>query len=196
MGSLRHTRFLLLVVVCAVTAGACSFGPEEVTHRDRTKPVAVSVLGEDGAPLTSATFVDLDGERFSTDFAGVIRLDLSQPAAGVIFAAGKLPEPVAIGTDADLLTVTLLDRIGPDGERIAMHFGGDTMLGRRYQAPIRTDTPRVESAEEARELMANVAPLVGGCRPHHGQPRDGGGHAPERGRVPGQDLPHPVAAAS
>jgi poly-gamma-glutamate capsule biosynthesis protein CapA/YwtB (metallophosphatase superfamily) len=160
MRSPAHARFALLAGACAVVAGACSFGPEEVTHRDRTKLIAVSVLDETGTALTSATFVDLDGERFSTDFAGVVRLDLSQPTAGVIYAPGKLPEPVAIGTDADVLTITMVDRMGPNGERISMHFGGDTMLGRRYQAPIRNDTPRVESSDEARELVSNIAPLM------------------------------------
>lgn len=140
--------------------GACSFGPREVTHRDREKPVAVAVLDESGAPMDAATFVDLDGRRFSTDFSGVIRLDLSQPTAGVVYASGKLPEPITIGTDADVLTVTLLARSGPNGERVAMHFGGDTMLGRRYQAPTRLDTPLVEGEDDARELVSDIAPLM------------------------------------
>jgi poly-gamma-glutamate capsule biosynthesis protein CapA/YwtB (metallophosphatase superfamily) len=151
----------LLVALCSVVA-ACSFGPEQVTHRDRTKLVAVSVLDEAQAPIDTASFVDQDGERHTADFSGVIRLDLSQPVAGVIFASGKLPEPVAIGTSADVLTVTMYDRVTADGtERIAMHFGGDTMLGRRYQAPIRADTPRVDTEQDAREIVSDIGPLMG-----------------------------------
>lgn len=158
----RIVRGALITALCASVAAACSFGPEEVTHRDRTKLVAVSVLDEAQQPVTTATFVDQDGERYASDFSGVIRLELSQPVAGVIFANGKLPEPVAVGTVSDVLTVTLYDRVGADGgERIAMHFGGDTMLGRRYQAPIRPDTPRVDTAEDAREIMSDIAPLMG-----------------------------------
>ena len=59
-------------------------------------------------------------------------------------APGTVPEPVAIGPRDDELTVRLLDRIGPDGdERVALHFGGDVMLGRRYQEPTRPGTPVV-----------------------------------------------------
>ena len=150
-----------LAAAVSLLAAACSFGPAEVTHRDRTKAVAVSVLDERQAPLDTATFVDQDGERHAADFAGVIRLELSQPVAGVLYATGKLPEPVAIGTSSDVLTVTMYDRVAADGsERISMHFGGDAMLGRRYQAPTRPDTPRVDTAEDARELMAEIAPLM------------------------------------
>ena len=155
-----HARRGFLVVGFLLVAAACSFGPREVSYRDRTKLVAVSIHDESGAALTSAVFVDQDGERHSADFAGVVRLDLSQPVAGVVYATGKLAEPVAIGTDRDVLSVTLYDRQGPNGERVAMHFGGDTMLGRRYQSPIRSDTPRVESSDEARELVAEIAPLM------------------------------------
>jgi poly-gamma-glutamate capsule biosynthesis protein CapA/YwtB (metallophosphatase superfamily) len=155
-------RVLVPAGVVAAALTACSFGPQEVTHRDRTKAVAVSILDERGLPVDDATFVDQDGDRSASDFGGVIRLDVSQPVAGVVYANGKLPEPVAIGTGSDVLSITVYDRVADDGggERIAMHFGGDTMLGRRYQQPIRRDTPRVDSPDDARDLMAEIAPLM------------------------------------
>ena len=75
-------------------------------------------------------------------------------------APGVLPEPVAIGPRDGGLTVRLLDRIGPGGEeRVAMHFGGDVMLGRRYEEPTRPGTPVVHDSASARRVVDDLGPV-------------------------------------
>lgn len=53
----------------------------------------------------------------------------------------------------------LLDRVGPSGARLAFEFGGDVMLGRRYQAPGRPGTAEAQNSSQARAVVEDLAPI-------------------------------------
>jgi poly-gamma-glutamate capsule biosynthesis protein CapA/YwtB (metallophosphatase superfamily) len=148
-----------LIATAALTA--CSFGPHPATYRDQKASVSVVVLDEFGDPLPTATFTTVAGRQRRADALGVIHLELTQPVAGVVSAPERLSEPLAVAPTDGAVPIRLLDRVGPDGERTAIHFGGDTMLGRRYQEPIRSGTPLVDDEQSARDVVAELAPLLG-----------------------------------
>jgi poly-gamma-glutamate capsule biosynthesis protein CapA/YwtB (metallophosphatase superfamily) len=152
-------RIALVVLPCLVAA--CTFGPQESSRFDETTPVTVTVVDERGDAIAEAA-IDVDGgSSVETDRRGEALLDLSRPVVAIVSAPGTVPEPVAIGPRDDGLTVRLLDRIGPTGdERVAMHFGGDVMLGRRYQEPTRPGTPVVDDAASARRVVEDLAPMA------------------------------------
>src|SRR6185295_1559390 len=64
-------------------------------------------------------------------------------------------------TDEDV-TVRLFSRVGADGgDRLSFQFGGDVMMGRRYQQPgERSDTPIATTDAGARSVVRNVAPIM------------------------------------
>jgi poly-gamma-glutamate capsule biosynthesis protein CapA/YwtB (metallophosphatase superfamily) len=149
-----------LILVPSIVA-ACTFGPQESSRFDETTPVTVTVVDERGATIAEAA-IDVDGgSDVETDRRGQAELALSRPVVAIVSAPGTVPEPVAIGPRDDELTVRLLDRIGPTGdERVAMHFGGDVMLGRRYQEPTRPGTPVVGDSASARRVVEDLAPMA------------------------------------
>jgi poly-gamma-glutamate capsule biosynthesis protein CapA/YwtB (metallophosphatase superfamily) len=68
---------------------------------------------------------------------------------------------VAIGPRDGELVVRLLARAGADGEtRTVLHFGGDVMLGRRYQVPGRAGTAEARDGRAARRVVDDLAPLT------------------------------------
>jgi len=155
-GRLRRWTLLLL----AVAVSGCGYGPEGSTRLDVGHDVTIVIVDELGDVVPTATFDSVTAGEFRADESGTISLPLHAPIAGVINAPGKLPEPIAVAPRDRRLSVTLIDRVGPEGERIALHFGGDTMVGRRYQEPTRTDTPVVTDAAAARALVSDLAPIA------------------------------------
>lgn len=138
---------------------ACSFGPLRRDHLEQTVSVSVEVVDERGAAVVDAQFTsDAVADRL-TGADGLIELDLSQPVAGVLTAAGKLDEPVVLAPGDDRVTVVMFDRQSAAGLRVAYHFGGDTMLGRRYQTPGRDGTAVADDAEGARAVVDDLAPV-------------------------------------
>ncbi len=152
-------RVLVIALPCAVAA--CTFGPQESSRFDETTPVTVTVVDERGAPVAGATVDVVGGSDVETDDQGEVELALSRPISAIVTAPETVPEPVAIGPRDDQLTVRLFDRVGRDGdERVALHFGGDVMLGRRYQEPTRPGTPVVDDSTSARRVVEDLGPLT------------------------------------
>lgn len=116
--------------------------------------VAVDVVDEAGRPV-EAEFVS-EGARTGSD-DGRIRLSVDQPVFGFVEAEGYLDEPVVVSPATPRMVVPLVSTTGPGGERRVLHFGGDTMIGRRYLTG--EAGGGVPDAEAARSLVADVAPL-------------------------------------
>ena len=155
---MRLAKLGLVVALGALTS--CAFGPQESGRLTDSTEVRVTVLDERGDPIEGAA-VSLDqvGER-ATDQDGHVSFRLSQPDAGVVTAAGTLPEPIAIGPRDTDFTVKLFDRRSADGAvRRALHFGGDVMLGRRYQDSDRVETPLVRNDSSARKVGSSLASI-------------------------------------
>ena len=148
-----------LSAIGALTLSSCSFGPERLTRLETTETVTVTLIDEAGSPVSDATFTAVGNSEHESNERGQIELGLSGPIAGVVTAPGKLPEPIAFGPRDGETTITLLDRIGPNGERTSMHFGGDTMLGQRYQQPLREDSVAATSSSAARAVVNELGPL-------------------------------------
>ena len=121
----------------------------------------VSVVDEYGAPVTSAVMRAI-GNNKPIEIPGTRQLKIDQPVAGTIEAPGYLPEPFVIDPADEAVTVELFSRAGPSGaERLSFQFGGDVMMGRRYQQPVqRTDTPIATTEAGARSVVRNVAPIM------------------------------------
>ena len=155
----RLVRPAAVLITAAAVLGACGeFGPAPAEHLDRREPTTFVVVDEAGDPVRGATFRYLDRTRTSNG-SGVVGMNLREPIAGIVSADGKLDEPVLLSPGDRLDEVVLLDRVGPDGERAALHFGGDVMLGRRYQEPGRRGTARALDAESARAVVSDIAPI-------------------------------------
>jgi poly-gamma-glutamate capsule biosynthesis protein CapA/YwtB (metallophosphatase superfamily) len=128
----------------------------------------VAVVDELGSPVPAAA-CEVPALGFTSqpvDGAGKLRLTrLRGPVLVVASAPGFLPGPVVI--DPELagaeVPVRLLARRSAGGEeRIALHFGGDVMLGRRYLAPTSPITAVVtpgDGGASARAVVASLGPL-------------------------------------
>ncbi|MCB9760740.1 MAG: CapA family protein [Alphaproteobacteria bacterium] len=116
----------------------------------------LEVLDAAGAPVPDA-WVDQAGERLAVDRGGVARVRGGpSPEVLLIGAPGFLTEPVPVGLDDADLTVTLHSARG--GRRAALHFGGDVMLGRRYQS---AEPPLLPDGPAAERLLAPLGRLFG-----------------------------------
>jgi poly-gamma-glutamate capsule biosynthesis protein CapA/YwtB (metallophosphatase superfamily) len=151
-------RVAVAGALAALTA-ACSFGPLRRDHLEQSLPVVVEVLDERGVHVVDAQFTSGAVEERLTGGDGEIELDLSQPVAGVLSATGKLDEPLVLAPGDDRVTVVMFDRQSSSGLRVAYHFGGDTMLGRRYQTPGRDGTAVADDGDGARAVVDDLAPI-------------------------------------
>jgi poly-gamma-glutamate capsule biosynthesis protein CapA/YwtB (metallophosphatase superfamily) len=149
--------FPILLCVSVVLAG-CAFGPQRSTRLDSTSSVTVNVVDEAGRPVNSATY-DFNGTSLSTDSDGRLEISINGPVSGTIDAPGMLPEPVVLAPRDDDVRVTLFSREGPSGRRDALHFGGDVMLGRRYQTPARSSTAVAKDTAGARAVVSELAQI-------------------------------------
>ncbi len=148
----------MLGVAAISLLSACTFGPMRRSHLEQVERAVVAVIDERGVPVVNADFVfGDDGVRSGSD--GVFELELSQPVAGVVSAPGKLDEPLVVAPGDVGATVVLFDRAGPNGLRVAYHFGGDVMLGRRYQEPTTDRTAVAADPDGARAVVDDLAPI-------------------------------------
>lgn len=155
----RVRRTVVLGFAVTVLLSACAFGPGRRSHLDQVERAVVAVIDERGLPVVNADFVFGDDDVRS-DAEGVFELDLSQPVAGVVSAPGKLDEPLVVAPGDVGATVVLFDRAGPNGLRVAYHFGGDVMLGRRYQEPTSERTAVAVDPDGARAVVDDLAPVA------------------------------------
>ncbi len=154
-----YWRRLLVLAVVVTTAVACQ--PANQRARMPKRDVQVSVVNEAGDQVTSARMVAI-GEPKAIEIRGTRLLKIDQPVAGTIEADGYLSEPFVIDPSDVAISIKLFSRIGPSGaERLALQFGGDVMMGRRFQQPeTRRDTPVVTSDDGARSVVQHVAPIM------------------------------------
>lgn len=121
--------------------------------------VHLDVQDEAGAPVSSASAwvagqkVDADA-RGRIDLSGLLRPELLQ-----VEAPGFLVEPVVIGPEdrGDDVVVTLLDASG----RTSMHFGGDVMLGRRYEIDDQPLIDPLDRETSSRQVVSDLGPMMG-----------------------------------
>lgn len=174
----RHVPlFILGTLVAWSVLNGCSSSDSDSAPLDpplaRAPPFAVTlaVTDENGEGVSVAVVTVHAGDEGVTltpsgDADGRFRVtNLQQPTLIVVDAPGFLPEPVAVGRgdSAGEVPVRLLRAAGPEGQRrIAMHFAGDFMLGRRYVEPTGNDTAVVtpgDGGSSARAVVEAVVPL-------------------------------------
>ena len=152
-------RLFRVAVGVAVVTSACAGG---TVARVGGEAATVVVVDEAGRPVPGAVVAVHTGQ-FVTDSRGEVDVAVDGPAAGTVSAVGMLDEPIIVAP-GNRSRVKMWARRGPGGSaRIAMHLGGDVMLGRRYLEPAREGTARVvegDGGASARAVMADVAPLL------------------------------------
>lgn len=155
----RHRWMSASVVVCLIASG-CSINRQGASPQDPVSELRVTVLDEKGAGLGGAVF-DPVGDAQPVALGPDGTVPVRGPTAGVLSRDGYLPEPLVLDPAQPEQDVVLFARTGPGGaQRTALHFGGDTMMGRRFQEPSRDGTPVVKDPAEARAAVAAVAPLM------------------------------------
>jgi poly-gamma-glutamate capsule biosynthesis protein CapA/YwtB (metallophosphatase superfamily) len=152
-------RRILVAVVVMCTGVACQ--PANQRAGATKQSVHVSVVDEQGKPITTAVMRAI-GNTDPIEIPGTRELKIDQPVAGTIEANTYLPEPFVIDPADVAVTVRLFNRVGPSGaERLSLQFGGDVMMGRRYQQPEgRTDTPIATTDAGARTVVRHIAPIM------------------------------------
>ena len=152
-------RRILVAVLVLATAVACQ--PANQRPRPGKQSVQVSVVDEQGKPITTAVMRAI-GNTKPIDIPGTRELQIDQPVAGTIEAEDYLAEPFVIDPSDSSVTVKLFSRVGQSGaERLSLQFGGDVMMGRRYQQPEgRTDTPIATTDAGARTVVRHIAPIM------------------------------------
>jgi poly-gamma-glutamate capsule biosynthesis protein CapA/YwtB (metallophosphatase superfamily) len=155
---MRWHRVLVVAVILA-TAVACQ--PANQRARPAKQSVQVSVVDEAGKPITTALMTAI-GNSKPIEIRGTRELKIDQPVAGTIEAANFVPEPFIIDPADGSVTVKLFSRVGPSGaKRLSFQFGGDVMMGRRYQDPVeRSDTPIATTDAGARSVVRHIAPIM------------------------------------
>lgn len=114
------------------------------------------VVDEMQQPVSAFALENNDGTS-ATAINAVLELELPGPIAGVVVADGYLDAPVIIDPQRGDATVRMISRIGPGGEtRRSFHFGGDTMLARRY---LDEEYSELSPSELGPDVVASVADL-------------------------------------
>src|SRR4051794_16315496 len=150
----------LLVAAILLTAGvACT--PANHRAGPAKQSVRVTVVDEKGRQVTTASLHAI-GNATPIDIPGTRELKIDEPVAGTIDAKDYLAEPFVIDPADGAVTVKLFSRLGPSGaERLSFQFGGDVMMGRRYQQPgERSDTPIATTDAGAESVVHHIAPIM------------------------------------
>lgn len=165
---MRFVRLWALGILAGCGAGSESTGSGGLPGGGFVSPppkaftAGLTVVDEAGLPLGGAAIRTVD-QDFAAEVDGSFMLDgLLEPTLFLVEAPGYVSEPVVLGPEDALAppTIRLRAVIGPGGvRRRVFHFGGDIMLGRRYQEPTQPDTALVVDAASARAAVAPLAPL-------------------------------------
>jgi poly-gamma-glutamate capsule biosynthesis protein CapA/YwtB (metallophosphatase superfamily) len=123
-----------------------------------TYTLGIVAVDEAGQPIPFAR-VDLDQETLTCDEQGYLKLKgLQAPLLAVLSAPGYLNEPVALGWASAGRRITVRMFADGDGKRVVMHFGGDVMFGRRYEA-VENGTPLIPADNIAQGASSVVEPI-------------------------------------
>lgn len=129
------SRTLTTLIAVALMLSACGdlrlAGGVSEGQLDVRQPEIVTV-DEFGAEVADFTLTLSDGSVHEPT-GGPLELELTTPVAGVVDSPGFLSAPVVVDPEADRVEVKLWRKVGPSGAvRTSLHFGGDTMLARRF----------------------------------------------------------------
>lgn len=121
------------------------------------------VQDEFGDALPGA-WAELDGHRVEANGDGEVDLgSLDRPMLVILGADRHLSEPVPVGLEWAGREVPVRLWSNPDGQRFAMHAGGDSMLSRRYLQPDEGEALVVtgDDGASARRVVSDLAPAFG-----------------------------------
>ena len=161
---------LVLIVLAGCGAGSESSGgggggtPVVESLPPKAYGLSLRVVDEAGTPLPGAD-VTVGDLPFTSDANGRVAVGgLVEPVIVVARAPGRVPEPCVMGPDEEGVeqVLRLRSTSGPLGPRVALHFGGDVMMGRRYVAPTLPDTHVLtpgDGGASARAGVSSIAPL-------------------------------------
>jgi len=154
------SRRVLVGAILLLTVGVACQSTGRRAHPPK-QSVRVTVVDEQGALVATASMRAI-GNSKPIEIRGTRELKIDQPVAGTIEADGFLSEPFVIDPQDGSVTVKMFGRVGKSGtERLSFQFGGDVMMGRRYQQPgERSDTPIATTDAGARSVVRNVAPIM------------------------------------
>lgn len=150
---------MLLGVALALATSGCTELPSSLGSAELGPArVFVQLVDEQGDAIAGA--VDGQFGEFASDADG--RVVLRDVRAGMALrarAAGFLDEPFVVGRGDGVVQVRLFRSEG----RTAFHFGGDFMMGRRFETGRDADTPALVREEDregdARRVVSDLAPL-------------------------------------
>lgn len=120
----------------------------------------IRVVDESGSPIANAQ-LKFEGRQLSTDPSGLaVWNQFTGPVMAVVSAPGFLSEPLPIGWSDAGSTVDISLFATRGGQRFAMHFAGDAMFGRRYEAPLAGPAliPLTDSTRGAQHVVRHIAP--------------------------------------
>lgn len=126
----------------------------------------MQVVDESGSPVAGAA-VTVGSVAATTAADGTATFaGLFEPVVAAVSAPGFLDEPFLLDRSdaAAVRALPIRAATSPGGTpRIAIHFGGDAMLGRRYLAPVYSDTAVItpgDGGASARAVVSSAAPLL------------------------------------
>ena len=120
----------LVLALCGTEDDTVPLPPEDFSAR-------LLVVDESGEVVAGAR-IELTDATVHTDDSGNATLPpLQGPDVALVSAQGYLTEPVPLGwqSASDPVRITLFS----ETDRVALHFGGDVMMGRRYREPTSGD---------------------------------------------------------
>lgn len=161
MRILGYTWWVVAVLLVALLASSCT-GPGPDSSPSSTGVIAGRVVGLGGEPVRDAE-VTADGPNVRTDARGGFAISSDSPGSWVTVTHPGYLSRTRAGVPGDPLLVRLTP---DDGETVALHFGGDVMMGRRFfdrdEDGDRNDAVLDDPADVVahRALLEPLAPLL------------------------------------
>ncbi len=156
-----YVRLVVAVLLVALFASSCTgSGPD--SPRSPAGFIVGQVVGLGGEPVRDAK-VTAGGSNVRTDERGGFAISSASPGSWVTVTHPGYLSRTRAGAPGDPLLVRLTP---DDGETVALHFGGDVMMGRRFfdldEDGDRNDAVLDDPADVAahRALLEPLAPLL------------------------------------